>query len=79
MAFALCWYYLAFHLAAKAVSPLIVVLDTERTTILGHATYGALLARFLVYLPHAAEPPVASAPEPESPDAQPPAPEVLPA
>src|ERR1035441_6612831 len=63
MAFALCWYYVAFHLVAKAVSPLIVLLDTERTTFLGHALYGVLLARFPVYLPHAAEPPVASAPE----------------
>jgi len=61
MAFALCWYYAAFHLAAKAVAPLIALLDTEQTTILGHAIYGALLARFPVYLPHAAEPPVAEA------------------
>jgi hypothetical protein len=63
IAFALCWYYVAFHLVAKAVSPLVVLLDTERTTFLGHALYGVLLARFPVYLPHAAEPPVASAPE----------------
>jgi hypothetical protein len=64
IAFALCWYFAAFHLLAKAVSPLIVLLDTERTTFLGHALYGALLARFPVYLPQAAEPPLASAPEP---------------
>jgi hypothetical protein len=64
IAFALCWYYLAFHLVAKAVSPLVVLLDTERTTFLGHALYGVLLARFPVYLPHVAEPPVESAPEP---------------
>jgi len=57
MAFALCWYYAAFHLAAKAVSPQIVLLDAERTTVLGHVIYGALLARFPVYLPHAAEAP----------------------
>ena len=75
MAFALCWYYVAFHLAAKAVSPLVVLLDNERTTVLGHAIYGALLARFPVYLPAAAEPPVASAPEPEIPAAGPPVPE----
>ena len=61
MAFALCWYYAAFHLAAKAVSPLVALLDAERTTVLGHAIYGALLARFPAYLPHAAEPPVAEA------------------
>jgi hypothetical protein len=63
IAFALCWYFAAFHLLAKAVSPLIVLLDTERTTFLGHALYGVLLARFPVYLPQAAEPPVASAAE----------------
>ena len=63
VAFALCWYYAAFHLAAKTVWPLVVLLDTERTTFLGHALYGALLARFPVYLPRAAELPVASAPE----------------
>jgi len=71
VAFALCWYYLAFHLAAKAVSPLIVLLDTERSTILGHAIYGALLARFPVYLPPAAAPPVPSAPENQSPTTEP--------
>lgn len=54
MAFALCWYYAAFHLAAKTVSPLIVLLDAERTTLLGHVIYGALLARFPVYLARAA-------------------------
>ena len=61
VAFALCWYYAAFHLAAKAVSPLVALLDAERTTFLGHALYGALLARFPVYLPRAAEPPVTDA------------------
>jgi hypothetical protein len=63
MAFALCWYYAAFHLLAMAVSPLIVLLDPARTTILGHAIYGALLARFPVYLPLAADPPVAEVAE----------------
>ena len=61
MAFALCWYYAAFHLAAKAAWPLVALLDTERTTVLGHLLYGALLARFPAYLPHAAAPPAASA------------------
>ena len=75
MAFALCWYYAAFHLAAKAVWPLVALLDAERTTVLGHVIYGALLARFPLYLPHAAPPPVASAPEIESPASEPPGPE----
>jgi hypothetical protein len=58
IAFALCWYYAAFHVAARAVSPPLALLDAERTTVLGHVLYGALLARFPVYLPQAAEPPV---------------------
>ena len=81
--FALCWYYAAFHLAAKTISPLVALLDTERTTFLGHAIYGALLARFPMYLPHAGEPPVAREQERESsvgeaggPESDPKAPEV---
>jgi hypothetical protein len=57
MVFVLCWYYIAFHL----------MLDPEGTTLLGHAVYGALLARFPVYLPHAADPTIASAPGIEGP------------
>ena len=72
MAFALCWYYAAFHLAAKAVAPIVALLDTERTTVLGHAIYGALLARFPAYLPHDTEPPVPIPPEIESPASEPP-------
>jgi hypothetical protein len=70
IAFALCWYYVAFHLVAQAVSPLIVLLDAERTTVLGHAIYGALLARFPMYLRHAATLPVTSLPEVENPAAE---------
>jgi hypothetical protein len=51
IAFARCGYYVAFHLVAKAVWPPIALLDAERTTVLGHVIYGALLARFPVYLP----------------------------
>jgi hypothetical protein len=61
IAFALCWYYVAFHLLAKAVSPLVALLDAERATVLGHVIFGAVLARFPLYLQHASEPPVASA------------------
>jgi len=64
VAFALLWYYAAFHLLARSVSPLIVLLDAERTTVLRHAIYGALLARFPVYLPQAATLQVANPPEP---------------
>ena len=72
IAFALCWYYVAFHVLAKAVAPPIPLLDAERTTVLGHLIYGAVLARFPIYLPHAADAPVASAPEIESPASEPP-------
>ena len=75
IAFALCWYYVAFHLLAKALAPPIPLLDAERTTVLGHVVYGAVLARFQVYLPHAADAPVASAPEIESPASEPSVPE----
>ena len=68
IAFALCWYYAAFHLAAKAVSPQIVLLDAERTTVLGHVIYGALLARFPLYLPHAAAPPAVPEARSEAPE-----------
>jgi hypothetical protein len=61
VAFALCWYYAAFHLLAMSVAPLVALLDPERATVFGHAIYGALLARFPVYLRRAADPPVASA------------------
>ena len=66
--FALCWYYAAFHLAAKAVWPLVALLDAERTTVLGHVIYGALLARFPLYLPHAAAPPVVAEARSEAPE-----------
>jgi len=71
IAFALCWYYVAFHLVAKAISPPIALLHAERTTVLGHVIYGALLARFPGYLPRAVGPPVASAPENQSPTTEP--------
>jgi hypothetical protein len=63
VAFALCWYYVAFHPIAKNLAPPIALLHAEGPTVLGHVIYGALLARFPVYLPRAAAPPGASAPE----------------
>jgi hypothetical protein len=73
--FALCWYYLAFHLIWKAVSPLVALLHVERPTVLGHVIYGALLARFPAYLTGTGAPPVASAPEPPVPETHSEAPE----
>ena len=54
IALALCWYYFAFHLVARAVSPLVALLHAERPMVFGHVLYGALLARFPRYLPRAA-------------------------
>lgn len=71
--FALCWYYLSFHLIWKAVSPLVPLLHVEQPTVFGHVIYGALLARFPVYLRGAGGTPVpgpqpAQTAEPEAPD-----------
>ncbi|MGA2267428.1 MAG: hypothetical protein ABSH44_03060 [Bryobacteraceae bacterium] len=75
LVFALCWYYAAFHLIARSVAPLIALLHAEGPTVIGHAIYGAFLARYPVYLPGAGAVPVASAPEVENPGAEPPVPE----
>ncbi len=47
------WYYLSFHLIWKVFSPLVTLLHAEKTTALGHVIFGALLARYPRYLPHA--------------------------
>jgi hypothetical protein len=65
--FGLCWYYTAFHLLAKAVAPLVALLHPERTTLVGHVIYGAVLARFPMYLPGAPGPPAAIVPALEIP------------
>ncbi len=47
--FGLCWYFLSFRLIWSSVAPLITSLHIVRTTMWGHAIYGALLARYPVY------------------------------
>jgi hypothetical protein len=59
--FALGWYYLAYHGIWKSAIPLLARLHVERITVVGHMIYGALLARYLVYLQRWEQP--AAAPE----------------
>jgi len=40
------WYYLSFHGIWKIFNPLVALLHAERPMILGHALYGAVLARY---------------------------------
>jgi hypothetical protein len=50
LAFSLGWYYLSFHVMYRSVLPLVYLLHTERTMVLGHLVYGTLLARFQNYI-----------------------------
>jgi len=50
LAFSLGWYYLSFHVMYRSVLPLVYLLHTERTMVLGHLVYGTLLARFPNYM-----------------------------
>jgi hypothetical protein len=52
------WYYLSFHYAWKAMSPLVPLLHAVRPNLVGHIIYGALVARFPNYLAQYAAPPV---------------------
>lgn len=47
---AVAWYYLSFHGFWKTLNPLMALLHAERPTLLGHALYGAVLARYPKYL-----------------------------
>jgi len=55
--FALGWYYLSFRLFWKSVMPLVALLHSAQTTVLGHVIYGAVLGRYPVYLPRQGPPP----------------------
>ena len=56
--FGIGWYYVSFHLIWKAIAPLVTLLHVERTTLWGHAFYGAMLGRYPVYAAKlTAEPP----------------------
>ena len=50
LAFSLGWYYFSFHLLYRSVLPLMVLLHSERSMLLGHLVYGTLLSRFQNYL-----------------------------
>ncbi|MGD0499893.1 MAG: hypothetical protein ABSC23_15800 [Bryobacteraceae bacterium] len=64
--FGLCWYYLSFRMAAKAAAPLVALLHAEGPTLWGHALYGALLARYRLYLPRSETPAAPGQPAPEA-------------
>jgi hypothetical protein len=48
--FAMAWYYLSFRLVWKTALPLVALLHTIQSTVLGHAVYGVVLGRFPLYL-----------------------------
>src|SRR5262249_39710259 len=50
IAFAIGWDYLSFHLIWKSIMPLWALRHVERSTVLGHLVYGAVLGRYPIYL-----------------------------
>jgi hypothetical protein len=46
----LAWYYFTFRWAFTMTMPLVALLHVERSTILGHLVYGAMLGRYPVYI-----------------------------
>jgi hypothetical protein len=59
--FAAGWYTLWFRDLGRTLMPLVWLLHAERATVAGHVFYGALVARFPLYLPPGATPPGAPA------------------
>jgi hypothetical protein len=55
IAFAIGWYWLSFRVLWKSAMPLVAMLHQTRSNIAGHLIYGALLGRYPIYLPRAAE------------------------
>jgi hypothetical protein len=66
LAFALAWHLFSFFLFWKAVSPAIVYLRTELSTVVGHIIYGIFVGRFHMYYPPAEIPPPETATEQET-------------
>lgn len=58
------WYCLWFRALGQAAMPLVWLLHAERSTAFGHVIFGAMLARFPVYLPEP-EPPAFVPPDPD--------------
>ncbi len=52
--FALGWYYLSFRFLWKSLMPLVALLHSGQSTVLGHVVYGTFLGRYPVYLPRPA-------------------------
>ena len=50
VACSLAWYTLWFRVLGQTLMPLVWLLHPEKTTALGHVLFGALMARFPVYL-----------------------------
>jgi hypothetical protein len=65
---ALCWYFVVFRWAGRYVAPWVSRMHAPGPALWGHAIYGALLARYPLYMERLAAPPsVAEAPEPATP------------
>jgi hypothetical protein len=62
--FSVGWYYLWFRAVGQTAMPLVWLLHAGNSTAFGHVIFGALIARFPVYLPRL-EPPPAQAPAAE--------------
>jgi hypothetical protein len=58
------WYCLWFRWIGQTVMPLVWLLHAEGSTAFGHVIFGAMIARFPVYLP-GGEQPAAEAPDGE--------------
>jgi hypothetical protein len=78
--FSVGWYCLWFRALGQSAMPLVWLLHAGNSTAFGHVIFGALIARFPVYLPKLELPatvPPAQAPATEHPPFQAPAPEHL--
>ena len=49
VAFGLSWYYFSFRLIWKSLLPLVALLHSSESTLVGHLLFGAVLARYPAY------------------------------
>ncbi len=54
--FSVCWYYISYHWIWKSLLPLVYLLHTERSTVIGHLLYGTFLGRYPEYLKRNVQP-----------------------